>query len=129
MKLVIIETPFAAPTPELRDRNADYLRAAMLDSFDRGEAPYASHALYTQFLDDDVPKERRLGMEAGFAWGSRADVVAVYTDLGISRGMQEGIARAYAEGRHVDYRSLGAEWLLRGCGCPSTVTRYATVAA
>lgn len=130
MKLVVIETPFAAPTEDLRELNADYLKAAMLDSLDRGEAPYASHALYTQFLDDDIPGERRLGMEAGFAWGARADEIVVYTDLGISRGMREGIARALASGKHVEYRSLGAEWLMRGCGCPETAHRFAaTVAA
>ena len=129
MKLVVIETPFAAPSEELRERNAEYLKAAMLDSLDRGEAPYASHALYTQFLDDDIPGERRLGMEAGFAWGSRADEIVVYTDLGISRGMREGIARALTSGKHVEYRSLGAEWLMRGSGLPSSLSKYSTVAA
>lgn len=124
MKLVIIESPFSAPTEELRDRNAAYLKAAMLDSLDRGEAPYASHALYTQFLDDDVPEERRLGMDAGFAWGEKADEVAVYVDLGISHGMREGIARALASGKHVDYRTLGQAWMLRACGCPPEMLRY-----
>ena len=129
MKLVVIETPFAAPSEELRERNAEYLKAAMLDSLDRGEAPYASHALYTQFLDDDIPGERRLGMEAGFAWGSRADEIAVYTDLGISRGMREGIARALANGKRVDFRSLGSEWFLRGSGLPPSLSKYSRVDA
>lgn len=128
MKLVVIETPFSAPTEELRDRNAAYLKAAMLDSLDRGEAPYASHALYTQFLDDDVPAERRLGMTAGFAWGRHADEIAVYTDLGISRGMREGIARALADGKRVDYRTLGTGWVLRGCGCDESLQRYVVAA-
>jgi hypothetical protein len=72
----------------------------MADSLARGEAPFASHALYTLpgVLDDDVPEERRRGMEAGFAWGEAADQVAVYVDLGVSRGMLEGCERAAAAG-------------------------------
>lgn len=128
MKLVVIESPFSAPTEELRQRNAEYLKAAVLDSLDRGEAPYASHAFYTQFLDDDIPGERRLGMEAGFAWGDKADEVAVYVDLGISHGMREGIAKALARGVSVDYRTLGAGWMLRACGCPESVQRFVAVA-
>lgn len=108
MKLVIVESPFAGD----RDRNLAYLRAALRDCLRRGEAPYASHGLYTQpgVLDDEVPAERALGMEAGFAWGAKADLVAVYTDLGLSRGMRAGVERASAAGVPLDYRRLGAPW-------------------
>lgn len=44
MRLVIIESPFAGDVV----RNLRYLRACMRDCLRRGEAPYASHALYTQ---------------------------------------------------------------------------------
>jgi hypothetical protein len=106
-KLVYLESPFAGP----RRRNAAYLRACMLDSLARGEAPYASHALYTQFLDDDVPAEREMGMDAGFAWGAKADLTAVYVDLGISGGMRLGIARAESDGRPHEMRTVpGWTW-------------------
>ena len=74
----------------------------------RGEAPIASHLLYTQpgILDDSDPEQRRLGMEAGFAWNELADATVVYTDLGISAGMREGIFRAVSAGRPVEHRSL-----------------------
>ena len=104
MRLVLIESPFAGDV----ERNLAYLRAAMRDCLLRGEAPFASHALYTQpgVLDDDKAEERALGIEAGLAWGARADATVVYVDRGISSGMQQGIARAHAEGRPVERRTL-----------------------
>lgn len=110
MRLVVVESPFAGKTAGEAERNRRYLKAAMLDSLSRGEAPYASHALYTQFLDDNKPEERKLGMEAGFAWGAKAAMVVVYADLGISPGMQVGIDRAAANGQYVERRQLGGQW-------------------
>jgi hypothetical protein len=103
-RLVIIESPFAGDVA----RNVAYARAAMADCLRRGEAPFASHLLFTQagVLDDTVPAERALGIEAGLAWGERADATAVYADLGISPGMQLGIARAVAARRPVEVRYL-----------------------
>lgn len=107
MILVLLESPFAGNV----ERNIAYARACLRDSLLRGEAPLASHLLYTQegVLDDNEPDERTLGIEAGLAWGKRADMTAVYTDLGVSNGMLEGIARAKAEGRRIEYRRLHAE--------------------
>lgn len=110
MRRVVIESPFAGNVA----RNRKYLRAAMLDSLRRGEAPFASHALYTQYLDDLKPEERKLGMEAGFAWGEVADAVVVYDDLGISGGMQTGVDVARGRGQAVEFRRL-PEWECR-CG-------------
>lgn len=105
MRLVIIESPYAGDV----ERNLCYVRAAMRDCLFRGEAPFASHALYTQpgVLDDLIPGERQLG--AGLYWGARADATVVYTDLGISRGMQYGIVVAQNACRPIEYRSL-PEW-------------------
>lgn len=101
---VVIESPYAGDV----ERNTRYARAAMRDSLLRGEAPFASHLLYTQqgVLNDDVPEEREHGIEAGLAWVKGADLTAVYTDLGISEGMQRGIQRARTEDRGIEFRSL-----------------------
>lgn len=103
-RLVILESPFAGNV----EANLVYGRQCMADCLRRGEAPFASHLLYTQagVLDDNIPAERKLGIEAGLAWGRYADATVVYTDLGISPGMKQGIARANAERRHVEYRTL-----------------------
>lgn len=94
------------------ERNLRYLRACMADCLRRGEAPFASHGLYTQpgVLDDTIPAERRLGIEAGLAWGQKADATVVYEDFGITPGMGIGIDRAHACGRPVEFRWLGGEW-------------------
>lgn len=108
MSLVVIESPYAGDV----DRNLRYLQACMADCFARGEAPFASHGLYTQpgVLDDSDPVQRKRGIEAGFAWAAWAARRVVYTDLGISRGMEIGIAHAEAIGQAVELRVLGGEW-------------------
>lgn len=108
MILVVIESPYAGDV----EYNLRYLRACMADCFKRGEAPFASHALYTQpgVLDDNVPAERSLGIWAGMYWGEKADKTVVYEDLGISKGMEMGIERARTQGRVIERRRLGGEW-------------------
>ncbi len=104
MKLVIIESPYAGDI----EANVEYARAAIRDSLNRGEAPIASHLLYTQpgILDDAIPEERQWGIDAGLAWRRVADVTVVYTDKGITKGMEYGIKLAEEEGNPVEYRSL-----------------------
>lgn len=105
MELVIIESPFTGNV----ELNQEYARAAMKDCLLKGEAPYASHLLYTQkgVLDDKDKDQRKLGIEAGLCWGKMASKTVVYTDLGISEGMRQGIERALTENRIVEYRNLG----------------------
>lgn len=107
MRKVIVESPYAGEVA----RNERYARACMRDCLLRGEAPLAGHLLYTQVgvLDDLVPEERTLGIEATLVWGAHADATVVYVDLGVSRGMELGIARAQLAGRDVEMRLL-AGW-------------------
>jgi hypothetical protein len=86
-KRVIIESPYAGPTPSDISRNVAYAKLALADSIYRGEAPYASHLLYTQVLKDEIPEERKLGIELGMAWVDAAELVAFYVDFGFSPGM------------------------------------------
>ena len=131
MKKVVIESPYAANQDLVEEfmqrkrctraqaekhvlmKNIEYLRACMHDSLMRGEAPYASHALYTQpgVLDDTLPQEREHGMRAGFVWRDAADKTVVYADRGVSRGMEYGIEHAEETGHPVEYRKLGGKWL------------------
>jgi len=104
MRLVIVESPYAGDV----DANLAYLRAALRDCLQRGEAPFASHGLYTQpgVLDDLIPDERQHGIDAGFAWRTASDATVVYIDRGVSAGMQYGIDHAVGAGQPVEYRSL-----------------------
>jgi hypothetical protein len=104
VRRVIIESPYAGGV----ETNLHYLRACMHECLARGEAPFASHALYTQpgVLDDGIACERELGIAAGFAWRDVADLTVVYTDLGITSGMRAGIDDARRKGRPVEFRTL-----------------------
>jgi hypothetical protein len=108
MKFVIVESPYAGDV----ERNVAYARACVRDCLMRGEAPFASHLLYTQegILRDGVAEERTHGIGAGLELAKRADLTAVYTDRGISHGMELGIEAAEAAERPVEFRRLGGEW-------------------
>ncbi len=100
MITVILESPYAGDI----DENLRYLRACMRDCLLRGEAPFASHGLYTQpgVLRDEVPEEREHGIMAGFAWRAAAEKTVFYVDRGWSRGMVFGK-------EHVERHSLPFE--------------------
>lgn len=104
MMPVILESPYAGDI----ERNTEYARICMHDCLMRGEAPFASHLLYTQphVLDDLIPDQRKLGIEAGLVWGKFAEKTVVYIDYGISKGMQYGIDRALLDWRPIEYRRL-----------------------
>ncbi|MCF7910613.1 hypothetical protein K9L16_03000 [Candidatus Pacearchaeota archaeon] len=111
LRLVILESPFKGNKGEVK-RNTKYARRCARDCFLRGEAPFASHLLYTQegILDDTIFNERELGIKAGLEWGKFAEATVVYTDLGITEGMKQGIQRAKDEGRKLEYRSLNGKY-------------------
>ncbi len=105
MQLVILESPYAGDI----ETHLAYGRACMRDSLLRGEAPIASHLLYTQpgVLNDDVPADRRRGIDAGLAWGRVADASVFYTDYGMSPGMDYGYRLAQDAGRPCHFRVIG----------------------
>lgn len=104
MRRVILESPYAGNI----DRNINYARLCLRDCLLRGEAPLASHLLYTQpnVLDDNITEQRKLGIETGLIWGIQAEATVVYMDYGISSGMEQGIKRAQTEKRKIEYRKL-----------------------
>jgi hypothetical protein len=107
---VLLETPFTGPTPEIRARNKRYLEACLRHLLLRGDAPFASHKLYTDALDDDVPEERDIGIKAGFVYREVTEVTVVGVDEGISGGMQWGIDQAKKMGHPVENLELGEDW-------------------
>jgi hypothetical protein len=104
MKRVIIESPFAGDI----QTNLKYVRQACTDCINRGEVPFASHMFFPQFLDDNDPKQRQLGIEMGYDFWEKADLVVFYTDFGISPGMEKALAKAFLEGKPYVKRALGA---------------------
>jgi len=104
MKRVILESPYAGDV----EKNIAYARRCMKDSLDRGEAPFASHLLYTQkgLLDDNNPIERRKGIEAGFAWLKSAQKHVFYIDHGMSRGMIDALRESHFDADDIEFRFI-----------------------
>jgi hypothetical protein len=106
MRLVIVESPFRATEYRTLEQHREYLRLALADCIRRGEAPMASHHLYPEILDDNTPYERALGICAGLAWGVHADVIAVYSQLGVSPGMAQAIGVYKDAGKPIEWRGI-----------------------
>lgn len=107
MRRVILESPYAGDI----EANVEYARRCVRDSLMRGEAPIASHLLYTQpgILRDDISHERQWGIDAGLAWGAVAEATVVYTDLGITMGMEYGMSAARVAKRSIELRSINSK--------------------
>lgn len=103
MKPVILESPYAGDVKA----NKKYLNRCILDSLMRDEAPFASHKMYTDSLDDRVREQRELGINAGLSFNSVIKHVVVYTDLGISDGMKLAIDAHTKAGCSIEYRKVG----------------------
>jgi len=104
MKRVILESPYAGDV----ERNTKYARECVRHSLAKGEAPIASHLLYTQkgILNDEYEDERALGIDAGLAWKEVAEGHVFYIDFGISRGMQYAIDYATKNNIEIEYRKI-----------------------
>lgn len=104
MRRVIVESPFAGDIK----LHLEYVRLACKDCVQRGEVPFASHMFFPQFLDDNVPEQRKLGIEMGYDFWDKAELVVFYTDYGISPGMEKALAKAFLDGKPFEKRSLQA---------------------
>jgi hypothetical protein len=117
VKRVIIESPYAGNY----DMNEAYAELAMHDCLvNHNESPYASHLLYTRrfVLRDDVPTDRKLGIEAGFYWRDVADKSVFYLDLEMTSGMEQGIKDCVAKGKPYETRYLPDDlWDIFVCFC------------
>tara|TARA_Y100001973_G_C5208904_1_gene343819 strand:- start:12067 stop:12375 length:309 start_codon:yes stop_codon:yes gene_type:complete len=99
---VIIESPYRFNV----ERNTLYAQKALLDSLNRNESPLAFHLFYTQVLNDLDEKERFQGIMASFQWHKVADLLAVYTDYGVSYGMKLAINLAKKNKLKIEERAI-----------------------
>jgi hypothetical protein len=106
MRRVIVESPYQANEYRSIEQHKLYLLHALDDCVRRGEAPFASHLLLPEILDDRDPVERGIGIKAGWVWGEHADVIACYSQLGVSPGMKESIAHYKDKGIPIEWRAI-----------------------
>jgi len=100
---VVIESPLAGDF----ERNRRYALWCAYHCCTRGEAAYASHLVFPQFLDDQNPEHREFGIQAGYEWAQCGGIIAFYLDLGTSYGMKRAYKRW--ENKVVDERRLPRE--------------------
>ena len=108
-KLVYIASPLAGEV----EKNQQFARDACRFAVERGMTPIASHLLFPQFLKDEVPAERELGIKMGLQLVGAADELWVCGDK-ISPGMQAEIARAEQLG--IPIRSISRKEIQQGFG-------------
>lgn len=103
--LVNLESPYAGDI----ERNTVYAQFCMHDSIvNHNEAPFASHLLYTQphILNEHIPEERALGIATGLEFTRMTEKTVIYTDLGVTKGMEQAIESAERNGVEVEMRKL-----------------------
>ena len=90
--LVYICSPYAALTMHGVRKNIAAARSFCRYAIDHGCNPVASHLLHPQYLNDDDPKEREMGLEFGKALLAHCSEVWVFGK--ISKGMKAEIEYA-----------------------------------
>ena len=96
--IVYICSPYSGDV----DANTAAARRYSRFAVEQGYIPIAPHLLFPQFLDDDNPKERQLGLFFGNAIMSKCSEVWVFGDV-ITSGMEEEIERAGWKNYRVRY--------------------------
>ena len=107
----MLESPYSGDV----ERNVEYALECMRDSLSRGEAPMATHLLYTQipggFLCDTKPHAQRMtdratGLAGGLAWRKLASKTVMYVDLGVSAGMDQARLEAESLNQVIEVRRI-----------------------
>lgn len=102
--IVYICSPYAGDVPANVKNARRYSRFAV----DSGYIPVAPHLLFPQFLSDDNPEERQLGLFFGNALMSKCSEVWVFGDC-VSPGMEAEIRRAKWKNYRLRYFTAACE--------------------
>lgn len=100
MPLVYVCSPFAG------DTHKNILSARKYSRFvvNEGYIPITPHLLFPQFLDDNIPKDRKLGLKFGNVLMDKCSEVWVFGEH-ISKGMECEIKRAIKRKYKIRYFS------------------------
>lgn len=102
--LVYICSPYSGDIKTNVEAAKRYSRLAV----DKGCIPLTPHLLFPQFLDDDIPEERELGLFFGNILMSKCSEVWVFGER-ISAGMESEIKRARWKNYRLRYFSESFE--------------------
>lgn len=100
MLLVYVCSPFAGDTHKNILSSRKYSRFVV----NEGYIPITPHLLFPQFLDDNIPKDRKLGLKFGNVLMDKCSEVWVFGEH-ISKGMECEIKRAIKRKYKIRYFS------------------------
>jgi len=105
-KLVVIESPWAGLDAGTKAKK--YLKGCIRDVLARNEIPWASHAMlaWTEALYESDEEQRAEGILVNKSMILRADLVALYVDHGISKGMEAAKLWSAMHGIPMEKRTL-----------------------
>lgn len=98
MPKIYICSPFSGDTQANIEKARRYCSFAV----DRGYIPYASHLFFPQFMSDDDPEQRALGLFMGMVYLDGCKECWVFGDT-VSAGMEAEISRAKKRGIPLRY--------------------------
>lgn len=84
-----------------RIRNRKYARYLTKWAIKMGYAPITPHLYITQVLNENIPAERKQGLEAGLKLLSPCKYILIGRKYGISEGMKAEIEEAKAAGKKI----------------------------
>ena len=88
--------------------NAEKARRYCRFAVDNGYAPFAPHLFFPQFLDDDIPEERELGLFMAIIMLTKCAELWVFGEQ-ITRGMAKEIRKADSRGMIIRYFTTDCE--------------------
>lgn len=99
MDKVFICSAFRGNVEENIRKAKEYCRWAAVEN---GAIPIAPHLLFPQFLDDNDPEQRKLGIEMGLELLAECKRLFYFGDI-VTEGMSKEITRAYVLGIPVEH--------------------------
>jgi hypothetical protein len=102
LPLIYVASPLSDPTAEGVAHNIAFAETICRMVSLSGGAPYAPHLLLPRFLDDKIPEERGMGINAGLRMLSHCDelwAVLPPWRVSLSVGMQQEVLAA--RNRHI----------------------------
>lgn len=90
--VIYVGSPFRGENGDEQNRNVKYARECARAVALFGFVPWAPHLHDPQFLQDNVPEERKLGLDNGKELMHRSDGCIFFLDRGTSDGMKGEIS-------------------------------------
>jgi hypothetical protein len=102
--IVYICSPFAGDIVRNTENARQYCKFAVR----QGTIPFAPHLFYPQFMSDDDPEQRKLGLLFGMIWLCKCDELWCFGNR-ISDGMRRELAKSRAKGIPIKFYTQDCE--------------------